>query len=127
MVRSSKAGRGQGDTVMTKPVPTPFMATIVLSALLLAGGGLELAWASAPLKSPFSIEPKTVVGDKHLKRCDPAPDPIRTLATESRYDTSDKSRSKIDDQREVAYGQAIQPLRDYEKKVTHWTDQFVDN
>lgn len=80
------------------------------------------------LQSPFAI-PVAPKGQKKAgtlrDRCDPAPAPVRTLATTSMYDQRDPTRSKKDSDANKRYQAMIQPVRDYAKDVSKFANNYV--
>ncbi len=78
------------------------------------------------LKPPFAAAlPTGRVAADQLARCMPAPPPVVSLATNSRYAESDPSKSEVDPERSAAYEEAIKPLRDFQSEIVGWANDTV--
>ena len=88
--------------------------------------------AAASAVNPFPID-RLVGEEASLHRlvetpvdCPAAPEPVVSLATESRYDPSDKRAIEIKEVRSEAYRRAIKPVRSFIKSVVSSANRSVE-
>jgi poly(beta-D-mannuronate) lyase len=98
----------------------------------LAAGALIGSWQptlanEAPvLRAPFATGRPDQVPARRFAACKPAPTPIVSLETQSQYDTSDPTRSRVDEAAEEAYEAAVAPLRSYQKQIVDWANDYIE-
>lgn len=96
----------------------PFVVLIV--------GASAVPARAAELKSPFAaVLPSGAVAADKLAKCAPPPAPVVVLATMSRYEQEDPTKSTIDPERAAAYEATVKPLRDFQSEVVGWANDVV--
>lgn len=99
-------------------------------SMIIAGAGAWLvpgvgacASSFADLRAPFLAMPaeKLVKLDREVE----TPEPVISLAGESRYVRDDPARADVDPDAAAAYEQAVAPLRTFEREVMRHANRYV--